>query len=83
MATHAATVADLYRVPQKAELVGRKLVVMSPTGDLPSSAAFQIAIALDSYACIAHKAFSAQDGHEGRGTRPQPEAPDRELHEQP
>ncbi len=50
MATHAATVADLYRVPQKAELVGRKLVVMSPTGDLPSSAAFQIAIALDSYA---------------------------------
>jgi Uma2 family endonuclease len=50
MAKRAATVADLYRVPKKAELVESKLVMMSPAGDLPSSAAFRIVIALDAYA---------------------------------
>ena len=33
--------------------------------------------------CVAHEAFTAQDGREGRGTRPQPEASNWELHEQP
>jgi Uma2 family endonuclease len=50
MSKRAATVADLYRVPGKAELVGGKLVVMSPTGDLPSSAAGEIFVALHEYA---------------------------------
>jgi Uma2 family endonuclease len=50
MSKRAATVADLYRVPGKAELVGGELVMMSPTGDLPSSAAGQIFVALDAYA---------------------------------
>jgi Uma2 family endonuclease len=48
----AATVADLYLVPdnQKAELVGGELVMMSPTGDLPCSAAGEIFVALREYA---------------------------------
>ena len=50
MSKRAATVADLYRVPGKAELVGGKLVVMSPTGDLPSSAAGEIFVTLHEYA---------------------------------
>lgn len=47
-----ATVDDLYRLPhhQKAELVGDELVMMSPTGDLPSSAAGEIFVALRDYA---------------------------------
>jgi Uma2 family endonuclease len=51
LAKRKATVADLYRVSEdgKAELVGGELVMMSPTGDLPSSAAGQIFIALDAY----------------------------------
>ena len=39
MATSAkATIEDLYRVREKAELVGGEIVVMSRTGGLPSSA---------------------------------------------
>jgi len=47
-----ATVADLYRLPhhQKAELVMGELVMMSPTGDLPSSAAGEIFVAVRDYA---------------------------------
>lgn len=47
-----ATVGDLYRLPhhQKAELVRGELVMMSPTGDLPSSAAGEIFVALRGYA---------------------------------
>jgi Uma2 family endonuclease len=47
-----ATVGDLYRLPhhQKAELVGGELVMMSPTGDLPSSAAGEIFVAVRDYA---------------------------------
>jgi hypothetical protein len=42
MATQASTaelVAALYRVEGKAEIVGGEIVLMSPTGDLPSRAA--------------------------------------------
>jgi Uma2 family endonuclease len=47
-----ATVGDLYRLPhhQKAELVRGELVMMSPTGDLQSSAAGEIFVALRDYA---------------------------------
>ena len=47
-----ATVDDLYRLPhhQKAELVRGELVMMSPTGDLPSSAAGEIFVAVRGYA---------------------------------
>src|SRR6202051_3850212 len=51
-AKRMATVDDLYRLPQhkKAELVRGELVMMSPTGDLPSSAAGEIFVALRDYA---------------------------------
>jgi Uma2 family endonuclease len=44
-----ATIEDLYHVPDngKAEIVNGELRLMSPTGDLPGSAAFRIAVALD------------------------------------
>ena len=37
-----ATIEDLYRVPDKAELVNGEIVYMSPTGDAPGSAGGEI-----------------------------------------
>lgn len=47
-----ATIDDLYHVPEdgKAEIVNGELVLMSPTGDLPGSAAGEIFASLRSYA---------------------------------
>lgn len=45
-----ATVADLYRVDGKAELLEGELVVMPPTGDAPGNAGFEIAVSLREYA---------------------------------
>ena len=47
-----ATIQDLYHVPEngKAEIVNGELRLMSPTGDLPGSAAFRIAVSLDTHA---------------------------------
>jgi len=47
-----ATIEDLYHVREdgKAEIVDGELVLMSPTGDLPSSAAFEISVSLREYA---------------------------------
>jgi Uma2 family endonuclease len=47
-----ATIEDLYRVPEngKAEIVNGELILMPPTGDLPSRAAFNIASSLREYA---------------------------------
>lgn len=47
-----ATIQDLYDLPDhiKAEIVDGELVVMSPTGARPGSAAFEIASSLRSYA---------------------------------
>lgn len=47
-----ATIDDLYHVEEngKAEIVNGELVLMSPTGDLPNTAAFEIAVSLRSYA---------------------------------
>ncbi len=47
-----ATIEDLYRVPDngKAEIVNGKLRLMSPTGDLPSSAAGEIFVSLRDHA---------------------------------
>jgi Uma2 family endonuclease len=43
-----ATIEDLYHVPEdgKAEIVNGELVLMSPTGDLPSAAAGEIFVSL-------------------------------------
>lgn len=47
-----ATIEDLYHVHEdgKAEIVDGELVLMSPTGDLPGSAALEIAVSLRGYA---------------------------------
>jgi Uma2 family endonuclease len=47
-----ATIEDLYRVPEngKAEIVNGELILMPPTGDLPSRAAFNIASSLREFA---------------------------------
>jgi len=47
-----ATIEDLYRVPEngKAEIVNGELRLMSPTGALPSRAAFEIAVSLRAHA---------------------------------
>ncbi len=43
-------IAELYKVPGKAEIVGGKIVMMSPTGDLPGDAALVIVIRLREFA---------------------------------
>jgi len=45
-----ATIEDLYRVEGKAELVHGEIVEMPPSGDEPSSAAFEIATHLKEHA---------------------------------
>src|SRR5205823_3156313 len=47
-----AAIEDLYRVPEngKAEIVNGELILMPPTGDMPSRAAFNIASSLREYA---------------------------------
>ena len=47
-----ATIESLYHVPDdgKAEIVNGELRLMSPTGDLPSSAALEIAVSLRAHA---------------------------------
>ena len=45
-----ATLEDLARAPGKAELVSGEVVLTSPTGDLPNSAAFEVSVSLKSYA---------------------------------
>ena len=46
-----ATIEDLYHVPEdgKAEIVDGELVLMSPTGDLPNTAAGEIFVSLRAY----------------------------------
>ena len=43
-------IAELYKVPGKAEIVGGRIVMMAGTGDMPGSAALAIAVSLRLYA---------------------------------
>jgi Uma2 family endonuclease len=43
-------IAELYTIDGKAEIVDGRIVRMSPTGDMPSSAGFAIAVSLRHYA---------------------------------
>ncbi len=45
-----ATIEDLYRVEGKAEIVGEKIVYMSPTGAIPGFAGDEIFVSLHAYA---------------------------------
>jgi Uma2 family endonuclease len=60
--TREATVDDLYRVEGKAEIVGGEIVLMSPTGLLPSLAAGQIFIRLSDYARTTKSGNAFTDG---------------------
>jgi Uma2 family endonuclease len=44
-----ATIEDLYRVKQKAELVNGKIVLMAPTGEEPGYAGDEVFVALHTY----------------------------------
>ena len=43
-------IAELYKVPGKAEIVGGQIVMMAGTGDMPGSAALAITVSLRLYA---------------------------------
>jgi Uma2 family endonuclease len=45
-----ATIEDLYRVQQKAELVDGEILLMAPTGDEPAQAGAEVFVALRQYA---------------------------------
>ncbi len=50
MTTTRATLDDLYREEGKAELIGGRIVRFMASGDLPSAAAFEIAVSLRAHA---------------------------------
>jgi len=45
-----ATLDDLYRTPEKAELIGGRIIYLMPTGRKPNRVAFRIARSLDDFA---------------------------------
>ncbi len=62
MATRTpATIDDLYLVPGKAELIGGEIVMMSPTGGLPSYASAQILRSLADYGDRTGHGFAVPD----------------------
>jgi Uma2 family endonuclease len=56
-----ATLDDLYRTPEKAELIGGRIVRFSATGHQPNRVAFRIARSLDDYAAHAGKGVACTD----------------------
>jgi Uma2 family endonuclease len=56
-----ATLDDLYRTPEKAELIGGRIVRFMATGHLPSRVAFRIARSLDDHAEKAHRGVAYAD----------------------
>jgi Uma2 family endonuclease len=60
-----ATLDDLYRTPEKAELIGGRIVTFMATGVKPNRVAFRIARSLDDYADTAQtgKAFTDNMGY--------------------
>jgi len=57
----AATIADLYKVKGQAEIVGGRLIVMSPTGFLPSRAAHVICAGLRDYEREVRRGYAMPD----------------------
>jgi Uma2 family endonuclease len=57
-----ATIEDLYKVEGKAELVNGEIVEMPPSGDEPSSAGFEIATSLKTYARRSGRGRAYPDG---------------------
>ncbi len=59
--TSSGTVEDLLRAREKAELVGGRLLLMSPTGFLPGRAGWAICTSLRSYEEQTHLGFAIPD----------------------
>jgi Uma2 family endonuclease len=62
LSTTRATLDDLYRTEGKAELIRGRIVQFMPTGDLPSSIAFEIAVNLRGHARSSGKGRAYADG---------------------
>jgi Uma2 family endonuclease len=56
-----ATLEDLYKVEGKAELVNGEIVLMSPTGQMPSYAAREIFLSLHQYEKQTKKGYAVTD----------------------
>ena len=56
------TLDDLYCVEGRAELIAGRIVHQMPTGDLPSSAALEIAVSLRAYAKVRKRGKAYGDG---------------------
>jgi Uma2 family endonuclease len=56
-----ATIADLYRVPGKAEIVNGEIVHMSPTGAAPNYAAIEITFSLRNHCKRTKNGFAVGD----------------------
>jgi Uma2 family endonuclease len=57
-----ATLDDLYRVEEKAELIGGRIVSIMPSGDAPTDAAGEIFVSLRGYAKAGGKGVAKSDG---------------------
>jgi Uma2 family endonuclease len=79
-----ATIEDLYHVPDngKAEIVNGELVLMSPTGDMPSRASFNIALSLREYERHTHAGRAYPDNTGFKVSLPHRESfsPDASFH---
>jgi Uma2 family endonuclease len=60
--TQRATLDDLYRTPEKAELIGGRIVTYMASGHLPARVALRIARSLDDYAEQQGKGVAHGDG---------------------
>ena len=60
--TRPATLADLYRTPEKAELIGGRIVPIMPSGFLPGRVAGRIYRSLDDYATARSVGNASTDG---------------------
>ena len=77
-----ATIDDLYKVEGKAELVHGEIVYMSPSGDDPSAAGFEVAIRLREHARRTGRGRAYPDGTGFRVNLPHRESfsPDAAYH---
>lgn len=57
-----ATIDDLLRVPEKAELIGGRIVHLMPSGHTPSQVAFEIAVSLRDHARQTGRGVAYTDG---------------------
>jgi Uma2 family endonuclease len=60
--TTRATLDDLYRVKEKAELIGGKIVYLMPSGELPSFVAGEIFVSLRLHARTTKRGMAHADG---------------------